>query len=435
MKNTKIKSRRAAIDICADGGVVVAVGNNGGSRCYYFESIDLLGKVVKAGKVKVGEWILTVSRNECILKKKEFPADDMGQAVEMAGFELEELVPMDSEGLCYGCLEAGRNEGMLVVWVCIVKKEKIERCVEACRDNGLRISKAVIDVEGIREYFKGRGSGSYFVGDENRKTLAVYDLNGFLVKAEQVNSEGEINASDDVICLGKGTNRPAIECFESGKKIDGRTHSGVVCSGLLKVGSLNGKYGFNLLPREYLKKQAKKQLLKNVLSVALLAASVVVMCFVLQKSLIWRVGKEIKRYEKEMAPILAIARDIEVKRELIRAYNLQTEQKGVVGGILCELYKYSPAGISLSEMSFESKAGKSSLQVKGKAKSLSEAFSYTEAVKGSKYLGGLNIENVAQVPLPGGGSVVEFKAHCFLLQPTAASKIRNSKSEFRNNVE
>jgi hypothetical protein len=53
------------------------------------------------------------------------------------------------------------------------------------------------------------------------------------------------------------------------------------------------------------------------------------------------------------------------------------------------------------------------LEIKAQADTLSNAFDYAEAMQEATLLQEMQIENAQQVPRPGG-SVVEFKALCFI---------------------
>jgi Tfp pilus assembly protein PilN len=125
----------------------------------------------------------------------------------------------------------------------------------------------------------------------------------------------------------------------------------------------------------------------------------------------WRIQRACQKIEKEIAPIKHIAADVESKRQKVKAIQAQLSNRDQISEIFSQLYKYSPKQISISQMSYLSKADTASVNIKGQADTLSSAFEYSDAMKDSELLNNIQIINAQQIPRPGG-SVVEFKAEC-----------------------
>jgi Tfp pilus assembly protein PilN len=167
----------------------------------------------------------------------------------------------------------------------------------------------------------------------------------------------------------------------------------------------------NLLPGKALKRAEQKQLITNA-AVTVVLVIFLIFCLWLNFAVMnWRIQCACQKISQEIAPIKHIAADVESKRQKVKAIQAQLSNRWQISEIFSQLYKYSPKEISISQMSYSSKADAASVNIKGQADTLSSAFEYSDVMKDSELLNNIQIINAQQIPRPGG-SVVEFKAEC-----------------------
>ncbi|HEX3006987.1 MAG TPA: hypothetical protein VHO90_05165, partial [Bacteroidales bacterium] len=208
---------------------------------------------------------------------------------------------------------------------------------------------------------------------------------------------------------------PDIETWSSPGEPDSKKENigvlSIVTSGLMKI-ILNSTYPhFNLLPQEQLKQQHRKALIQNYLVTGAASIAILLFLWLCLAGMNWRSQRLCHKIEAEIAPIKNIAQTIESKRRQIKAIQDQLANHGVISKIIQEFYEFTPSQIALNELNYTVQPNGNSIQVKGQADVLSNAFGYTEALKKASVLNALQIEDAQQIVKPGG-SVVEFRAKC-----------------------
>jgi hypothetical protein len=186
----------------------------------------------------------------------------------------------------------------------------------------------------------------------------------------------------------------------------------VAATGLLEIATSSSLPHSNLLPREVARQHRRKALLLKYLSTASVFLVLILSVWLYLVTVNWRIGRLSLAIESQIAPIEHISSGVESKRRRVRAVQRQLSSRGQITQIIGELYKYTPEGISINELTFRSKPTGASIDIKGQADSLSTAFDYTGAVTEAKSLHRMQIVNAQQIARPDGASIVEFKAYC-----------------------
>jgi len=169
----------------------------------------------------------------------------------------------------------------------------------------------------------------------------------------------------------------------------------------------------NLLPVDYQRKQKRRTLLINSIGALVLSLASLVLLWLCLAAANWRIQWAYEPIESEIAPIQHIARSVESKRQQVTAVQQQLSSRGQIMQILTDLYEHTPKEVSLSRLVFVTKPTGATVEIKGQADTLSNAFDYAEVMRKATLLNELQIENAQQVPRPGG-SIVEFKAFCVI---------------------
>jgi len=207
---------------------------------------------------------------------------------------------------------------------------------------------------------------------------------------------------------------PEITGYEDGQyehDSEGYSCEAVVAAGLLELAANSKLLHFNLLPQQYVKRRQRKTLLVNYLVTGFMSLLLVLLSWLCLVGMNRRIDRMSREIESQIAPIEHIASSVESKRQRVKALRKQLSNRGQIAQIIDELYRYTPKAISISELKFVSRYDKASVEIKGQADLLANAFRYTDAMNKADLLDKIQIINAQQIPRPGG-SVVEFKAHC-----------------------
>lgn len=465
MKERKIKTDWASLTVTGQGQAVVCVECAGTARCLQFSSLDELRKALYSKKIAVKKWAVAVPRSLCILKPLTVPASDMAEVAKMLAFELPSLVPLPPNEIVYGCTLLNKQDNMLKVLVCILKLSVLNEYLGPYEAIGIEPRRITLDSLAVQNWFSAAGEvtsntkTSVFV--EKQRCIVLTCINGdFHMTDEGYLSEGQVEISsqevvDEILsrqdqlpasvrektaillagakectseiesllraALGKAgyekvriVESPQIACCQSGdddRDGNGFSFEAIVTTGLFGL-AVNSKLPYsNLLPQEYRKRARQKASLYNYLLTGLLSLLFILLLWLSLITMNWRIEKRSRMIERQIAPIEYIASTVESKRQRIKAVRKQISNRGQVAKILEELYRYTPRTISISELRFVSRHDGASIEIKGQADVLSNAFEYVNAVSQADLLGMIQIVNAQQVPRPGG-SVVEFKADC-----------------------
>jgi len=451
------KTKWASIKITSSGSVILSLNSGTSPSCFYFESIDQFTEAIRREKIKVNNWIISVPDSLCITKSIELPATDTNQAHKMLEFELSSYLPIAVEELVYGCVPVSKRHGLLKVMVYILKIKTLEDILAKFSAIGIRPSRVLVDSVAIQSWFNQyKSSGlkqiELLFGKECLYISAVeegcfrgYDKlslqdNNFKSQREQIKDELNhfaagffIDKEQSVlkIAVNKGVQEelkngfeenfnaieflelPQLNSFAKSSACPENEYivESAITQGLLRAAEDSDLIFLNLLPRKTLKRAQQRQMFTNV-AVSLAMGVLVIFSLWLNFAVMnWRIQRACHKINQEIAPIKHIAADVESKRQKVRAIQTQLANRQQISDIFSQLYKYSPKEISISQMSYSSKANAASVSIKGQSDTLSRAFEYSDAMKDSGLLNNIQIINAQQIPRLGG-SVVEFKAEC-----------------------
>ena len=450
------KASWASVKTTSEGSAIIYLKSTDVPACLYFENTDQLADAVRKRQIRVKHWIISVPKSLCITKTIELPASDIGQAYKMLEFELSSYLPLPAEELVYGCLPVSRNNNLLKVSVYILKLKALEGILAKFRSVGIKPSKVMVDSVALQSWFRSDkksditeinllpGNKHLFVAAAKDGSFQKYDEiplrdSSLESQREQITEEinhlaAEISADkrQSVLKIAAKTDiqpeiknwfegdyktieflkLPQLKSFIKGLAPDkDYSFESVVTQGLVRAAEEPDFAFLNLLGRKALKRAEQKQLITNTAVTAVLSV-LLVFCLWLNFSVMnWRIQRACQKVTEQIAPIKNIAANVESKRQKVKAIQAQLSNRRQITEIFSQLYKYSPKEISISQMSYFSKADAASVNIKGQAKTLSGAFEYSDAMKDSELLNNIQIINAQQIPRPGG-SIVEFKAEC-----------------------
>jgi len=445
------KPKWGSIKITSCGSVIAYL-----SSCIYFENIDRFADAVKRKQIYAKHWIISIPDNLCITKIIELPASDIDQAYKMLEFELSSYLPLPIEELVYGCMPISRNENLLKVLVYILKVKALEDILAKLKSIGIKPSRVMVDSVAAKSWFSNdekNDSAQINLLFNNKNTIVFAIKDGIVQRQddislentdlenqreyiiEQINNTATELATDKQITLKIAASQnigekikswfngnfnnieplelPQLNSFDKeSNSFNGKfIFESVVAQGLVKsVENPELKY-LNLLGQKVIKKAHQKQFIKNSVATFVLAIFTIFSLWLNFVVMNWRIDYVCHKLAKEIAPIKHIAIDVESKHQKLKAIEAQLSNRKQISEIFSQLYKYSPKNISISQMSYSSKADAASVNIKGQADTLSSAFEYSNAMKNSELLNSIQIINAQQIPKPGG-SIVEFKAEC-----------------------
>jgi len=458
----RIKTEWASV-IHSQNTVIVCVPSNAASRCILFESLELLQKCIETRKLLVRKWALAIPQALCISKRLSLPTTDLNEAVKMIEFELPSLVPLPPEEIAYGCTLVNRQNNNLNLLVSIIKIKTLDRLMKSLSSIGINPHLVTLDSLAVKNWFNTvtdpQAEAEIDVLLDEDKGIVLSSVNGNLRSSVQLNlsqigsrrkilrhicnQRDELPASfkEKSIVLFAGSRDRLMEVedlfgsasieysvFNRASLIAGPTvtsydnqhqpgtknrftFEAVTAAGLIDL-AVNSTYPqANLLPRKYLQKYERKARLLRYLLTAALLILCVLMLWLCLNSANWRIQKACRPIESRIAPIEDIARNVETKRQRVRAIQKQLSNRGVITRIIKELYQYTPDGISISHFKIFPDGNKTIVEIKGQADRLTKAFKYSESMRNANLLRRVQIENAQQVPRPGG-SIVIFKANC-----------------------
>lgn len=467
--NKRIKSDWASLNIGHDGSVLVSVSPNGASRCIHFESQEQFKHALESKALLVKRWCVCVPRRSCIIKPLNLPASGLDEAARMVEFELPSLLPIPQDQLVYGCTQLAVHDNMTDVLVCVVKTDKLNSYLERYRSAGIEPRRVLLSSLAVHNWcaaviddMDSRPVIIALIGNSKCEVLTC--INGIFQKANELSfphnditahvqqATGEILhqrqelpdelPQDAVVVLG-GLSKyvsevknqlslvrddhevseiriirtpqiaPYYDSPQGSFDGDGYCCDAIVTAGLLDL-AVNSKCPhFNLLPQESLRRYARKAQITNYIVTGALAASCIALLWMYLLAMNWRTERACRQINSQIAPIKHIADAVETKRRQIKAIQDQVLHRGLITRIIEDLYRHTPKSISLSELTYISQHNGASVQLKGQADVLSNAFGYTEAMNDAALLNAVQIENAQQVARPGG-SVVEFSADCIV---------------------
>ena len=467
MKNKRIKTDWASLSVTDGGSIIVGAKCNGDACNIRFDSLVHLKGAISSKKILVKRWAIAIPRSSCILRAITLPASDMAEAAKMIEFELPALVPLSAERIVYGCTLLSKQENMLRVLVNIVKLSMLINYLQPLKAIGVEPARIILSSLAVQNWFditsEETAGPKISVFANKYRCDILTSVNGNFQKVSELISDGGnaatfaheivqeiLHRRQDACLSSKKENtvllagaeeyvleiknillensdnqsslkvsvvaKPEIISFEGDKyEIDGCDlyYEAIMAEGLLELVT-NSKLSYSdLLPKQYVRKSKQRALLFNCVLTGTEAVLLILLVWLSLAGANWRIKRLCRRIESQIAPIESAAGSVESKRQRVKAIQIQLSKRGQITQIIEELYRYTPESISISDFKFVSKDSKTSIEIKGQADALADAFEYTNAMSNAKLLNGIQIIDAQQVPRLGG-SVVEFKANCII---------------------
>lgn len=466
MSHKKIKTDIAAISTNPRGEFVVCLKTKTAIKCFYFDSAEQLRGALESKLISVGKWIIAAPVESCICKELSLPAESFEQAVRMVEFELETLLPLPVNQLVYGCYAIKTGPDIITLMVYILKLNISENMYSSYKDVGVIPEKISVDNAAIGCWFNSRRDISVINIDiliSQDVGLVLYSVRGNLRNTQRINLKNKnrycwvnevqeaihnINKqlSQDTMCKsnvtisGSSENIDKLKVFLKNKQDslaienlaiiqapipnswadseNENTPPKCCLPAVLTIGLVESiederlKY-LDLVPRYQREKARKRKLIVNSLTIIILSAALFISLWLCLQAMNWRIDKRCRGLQAQISPIEHIADTVESKRQKLKAIQKQFAGRGIISQVFHELYTFSPANISISQLNFKSKTDSAIIDIKGQSNSLSEAFEYADSMEKAQLLKGINITDVQQSPV-AGGSIVEFKANCVI---------------------
>jgi hypothetical protein len=465
MNKNKIKTDWASLKLSDEGGATIYAKNKKGSFCIQYTRRELLKKAIERKKITARKWAVAVPNSCCIFKSVVLPTTDLEEAANMIEFEVPSLVPLPAEEFIYGCMPLGTKGNMLNVRVCIIRKNTLNEILEAYTSIGIQPNKIIFDALALHCWFcsvsKDILADQINIFINKRRCFVLSSIKGDFqescefdlpLKNENKNTEEQwaqiawhiedfaySKVSDFQIALAGPKDKaskiknflqsksdkfsskiitvyelPEVVCSED--SATKQTHNGtyfdsVIATGLLEAVSNPRLQNLNLLAQSFIKKSQQRLLLFNYFSAA--ASFIILICLIWLSLFLtnWRIERQCKKVQSQIAPIEHIAGSVESKRQQVKAVGLQFINRGQLIQLFEELYRYTPQSVTIAQLKYTCQAEGAIVELDGQADSLSNAFEYPDAMSQAKFLNEIQIINAQQVPRPGG-SVVEFQAKC-----------------------
>ncbi|MFC1677365.1 hypothetical protein ACFL3G_09935 [Planctomycetota bacterium] len=469
MREEKIKTEWATLEMMENDGVIVHVNNNEAMYCLQFNSLKELKQLIETKQLHVKKWIITVPRSSCILKPLTLPATNMAEAYKMVEFEIPSLVPLALSEIVYGCTTVGRQGDMLSVLVSILKLNTLNQILEPFESVGIKPHRVTLEPLALHNWFSieeptvSAPQINVFVNEYSCCILTSIDGNlhkvielplsskdftvpprkiveEIMLQQEQLSQSLREELAISLSGVKEYTTEikkrllnlpatpfsdkitiittPKISYFkdveaEQSKDIFKNGYNAAIAAGLFDLAT-NSKHPYsNLLPKQQITKSQRKALLSNCLIAGSELLLLVMLLWLCLWASNWRIERASRKIEAQIAPIEHIASSVDSKRQRVKAIQDQLSNRGQITQIFEDLYKYTPKAISISELRFKFGHNEANIEMQGHADLLANAFEYTDAMRKAVLLNEIQIINAQQIPRPGG-SIVEFKANCII---------------------
>ncbi|HPS55252.1 MAG TPA: hypothetical protein PLP05_06620 [Sedimentisphaerales bacterium] len=377
----------------------------------------------------------------------------------MVEFELESLLPLPGNQLVYGCSVIKTSSDIITLMVYILKLNILENICSSYKEIGVVPVKISVDDAAVNCWFNRRRTISavnidilidqdiclvFFSSQGNLLDRQLIDLNDSCwcsTIEDAINgTTGQRSKNEPslsfVTIAGSSENMDKLLDVLRIKQISlaieeiaaiqppvpdiwancSNTHQQCCLSAVLTTGLIESiedeklKY-LNLIPQYKREKAKKRKLIINSFAITIFSATLLISLWFCLQAMNWRVDKHCRMVQAQISPIEHIADTVESKRQKLKAIQKQFASRGTISQIFHELYKFSPANISISQINFNSKTDAAIIDIKGQSNSLSTAFEYADSMEQAELLKKINITNVQQTPV-AGKSIVEFEASC-----------------------
>lgn len=424
MKNpAAIHTDIATVGVSPQGYALVGSLKGQMPSCIFFEDLDKLGQAISAGKIKVRRWAVCVPHQICICKKISLPTTNLAEAVKMVEFELPSRVPIPLEELTYGCTLATSVENSLTLWVYAIRLSVLERYLEDYRTIGLNVTMITVDALALHRWatsqargqvdkaliFAEFGDNGLFLATQkgHLQQMGSWNLqaNGVmqsLLPMLQETLQGHQQPDGDIGLIqtsGTDVSFPRLDTIQ--EHINHLLPNGSdikltpvdLPDPLEWCSPWNGEHGTrqelleactvvlgtllqtqqpefihqNLAPRQWVAAQQQRVRQRRLLNIG----SRVLLIMLLGWTLMWAINrrllKQIERLDTMMEPFARIADHIDSKRAVVVAVERQRLGQAQLLQSLEDIYRFLPDSVYLNQIVYESRYGKTSVDLKGYA--------------------------------------------------------------------
>lgn len=161
----------------------------------------------------------------------------------------------------------------------------------------------------------------------------------------------------------------------------------------------------NLLPEETREKQKASARKRQTVRLAILGALCIALLLAASHAALARKERRIAALEAEISRISPEARQVEKKRMEIKLIKDQLGGSFLPFDLVMELYKLTPDGVTLSQVSIDATKG---ITIQGQARALSQAFDYLAVLEHSKAFSQAQARYAEKRPV-GDKEIVDFE--------------------------
>ena len=410
----------AGLSLSKQGFVILSVPKNGRPSCICFKDLAQLGQAIAGGQVKVRRWAVSLPNKLCICKKVTLPTPHLEEAVKMVEFELPGIVPIPLSELTYGCSLAQQREGSVTLWVYVAKLSKLYQHLEPLQEVGIHPSTITVDslafFHWIAHFAQGHADNALlFTEDKNggvfldayaggllqidtweppklqtpgriasflqhaiqtrRQKDDLASLPTCVYTATEEHTEGVETAIENTLNQLEPIQRipitlpdPMEWCSPWNGQFGTREELANACT--ISVGTMKqaqeGDCSYqNLAPAQLLAAQRRRIRQQQALQLSCLIVAVLLLGWGTLWAMNQRLERRIVLLQETMAPYAQIADSIEAKRLVVSAVNRQQLSRVQLLDVLHDIYAFMPESVYLTQMTYESRHGKTSVDIKG----------------------------------------------------------------------
>lgn len=473
MRKQKVKADWASLALADSGSVVICTKASADAGCIWFRSQDQFTEALNSKTLSVKRWAITVPKGLCIEKTLVLPACDFAEAAKMVEFELSSLVPLPPDKIVYGCTLKSQEKNSATLAVTILRTKALEEFLLPYRDMGVEPNLIVVDSLAIWTWFESQDSSTsgqtVNVFMDPRRGILLSSLQGRLQAVEdllwpagaektgyadiaahlvrQSTLLSTVNAAP--LCrlvLGghERVTRPVkegLETISAFQRTDDASVSIVpnpteachpfngekdtssqlvyeccVATGAYDLATRSLQPHANLVPTDFLRKQEKKSRTTNFALTAGLAVILIVLTYVAFVTANGRTKRTSNLIESMIAPVEAIAGDVENKRLLVSAIERQFAKRGRLPQIIDELSRYTGgASVTIHDFRFERKQNECLVDIKGQARDNAAVWDLPDLMQEAEFLKHIEILDIGtKSDRSGKNSTAEFKLHCLI---------------------
>lgn len=473
-QKARMKADVVGLELLPDGrAVAVGLRKVAGTPAVAFinivDSPEQLSRDVRTGKIRCGRLNLCLPRHKCIAKTLKLPSTDADEVRTMLDYEIEGLVPFREGKAIHAFtyllnLESGYTE----VSAFLAEDDVVAEHIAPITKQGLRLDRVVASSVALLSWARVAGGlapeqlESTVLVAADRWTLDVAAIRrGELVYSRSVALAGDTKGNSSrllreaanslsqaaghlggvperVILLAPEVQTALLEKALRQRGLPGSTSSEgesaieavlpasseilravpgqeqlsaaiVRAAGAAAIEFLPELSDFNLLPEALVRVKRRRAFKKELELSGILTGLVLMLAWAFMQVQIHKQQERIDALKAEIAPIKDTALAVAEKREQLRLGE-QLSDRDLPLLVLAELYRLTPPGIYVIEMTVKDKE----VNIRGQARSTDLAFAYPSALMKSNVLGNVQFHGAHPIT-KGEGTVTEFRCSCQIL--------------------